>query len=154
MQIKNPSLLFITTFILFCVGCNNSDKPKTSENKDPLHAESTKTDSGKNDELVKAPDFADPELKLYYGAYTDYMNRLVNAIQNNDEAATMKLFNEEGIKYKNRSEMDKKATAADEPTFTAWLLKSLNSQKIIVQSGYYKKFNEEYNKKVQEKFKE
>ena len=56
----------------------------------------------------------------------------------------MKLFKEEGKKFKNKNQIYQKtaSTPEEEQKFTTWLVQSLPYQKEIVQCDFYKKFNE------------
>ncbi len=156
MKIRNLSFLFFVTFTLLLAGCNDSKQSKTQTTKEATEND-VKTDkqtSADNNPDITAPDFADPVLREYYASYTAYLNKVVAAIRNKDEATTMKLFSEEGKKLNNRNEMDQKAKSAEEQKFTTWLLQTVDNYKEIVQSPYFKKFNDEYYKKVKEDFKE
>jgi hypothetical protein len=152
MKIRIPGFLLVPLFIILFAGCNDSKQSNTDAKENPSQGD-LKTDkqASANDISLQAPDFADPELKRYYGVYTGYLKKVVIAIRNKDEAGTMKLFLEEGKQFDNRNEMDQKAKTEDEQKFTTWLLQSMPIQTEIIRSDYYKKFNEEYYKKVKEK---
>lgn len=155
----------MTKGIHFCFGllllvvvtpaCSDNKETK-SENKTTSPAvdpAGEKEVTGGNTTEIEAPDFINTELKEYYSRYTAYIKKVVTAIQNNDEAATMKLFSEEGKQFNNLSEMEEKARAEEEGKFTKWLMTTIPHQTIIAKSEYYKKFNEAYYKEVKEDFK-
>ncbi len=96
---------------------------------------------------------ADPALKKYYESNTTYIKKVLTAIRNKDEAATMKLLAEEEFKNKKEMETEARSTPEEEQKFIGWLMLSAPYQTEIVQSEYYKKYNEEYYKNVKEKFK-
>ncbi len=147
-------LIFLSASLF--LGCSDN-----KETKKEAKGTTTESDTKPGKEVstgdnvsIEAPDFADPELKRYYSVYTDYLTRVVTAIRNKDEAGTMKLFREEGKKFDNKNEMDKKAQTQEEQKFNTWLMKTfVPYNKEIVQSEYFKKYNEEYYKKVKEDFK-
>lgn len=152
MKTIRPHFFLLVSFSFLLAGCNDSKQTKT-ESKEGQSATDQKpgndvpaaTGSG-----LTAPDFADPEVKQYYAAYTAYLNKVIASIQNKDEAGTIKLFSEEGKLFNDNNEMEKKARENEEQKFTAWIMQALPYQKIIVESEYYKKFNEDYYKKVKE----
>lgn len=145
-------LRFFLFAILF-IGCKDS-KQKNTEEKVNLSQNDLETDKQNID--LKAPDLTDPTLKKYYNDYTAYIKKTVTTIRNKDDAGAMKLFKEEGNQFDNSSAMEQKAraTPGEEQKFTTWFMQSVPLLQEIVRSDYYKKFNEEYYKKIQEKVKE
>jgi len=137
---------------VFILSCNESN-PVNLEGKQTPVAGETKT-SAKNIADLQAPDLTDPGLKKYFGAYNEYLKKVVVSIRNKDEAATMKIFREEGKQWDNKNEMEEKARAnsTEEQKYTSWLRETIPYQSEIAQSEYYKKYNEEYYKKVKEDF--
>lgn len=151
MQLKSNLMVALGATSLMTLSCSN-DKQVKSENKQVTEANQQTTPiSSTATEGLQPPAFSDPELNKYYTGYTAYMNKVVTAIRNKDEEVTMALFNSEGKNYFNMYEMEKKAKIADEQKFNDWLMTAYPYQKEIVQSAYYKKFNEEYYKNVKEK---
>ncbi len=141
--------LFIILITIFFAGCNGQTK---TEEKN--QSQSDKQTTANNSIDLQAPDLADPSLKKYFENYTAYIKKVVTSVRNKDEAETMKLFREN--EFKNKNEMEQKAastTPEEEQKFTAWLIQSAPYQTEIIQSEYYKKYNEEYYKNVKEKFK-
>lgn len=149
MKINHSVFLSMVFFTVLLGGCTDNKESKT-ETKDSQPQKEVTTDTQPSD--LQAPDLADPVLKEYYFSYTTYLNNVVAAIRDKDETRAMKLFTEEGKKFNNNNEMDKKAQEAEAQIFNTWLMQSMKYQKEIVQSDYYKKFNEEYYKKVKENF--
>lgn len=145
---------FAVILLVFLATACSDNKESKSEKKETSGADTggEKEVAGGSSKEIEAPDFKNPELKQYYALYTAYLIKVVTAIQNNDEAATMKLFTEEGKQFSNRDEMETKARADDEGKFRTWLVSTMPHQAIIVKSDYYKKFNEAYYKKVKEDF--
>ena len=140
-------------FMLLLAACsNNKEESKQTKAEQTTAADQPVTTAPAATGSLQAPDFTDPELKLYYSRYTDYINKVVTAVRNKDEAGAMTLFREEGKLFNNSTEMEKKAKLADEGKFNAWLMQSISLQQEVVQSDFYKKFNEEYYKKVKEDF--
>jgi len=150
MKIKTPNL-FIILFTIFFAGCNG--QTKTEEKNQPQN--NTQPAASYNNIELQAPDFSDATLNKYYSDYTTYIKKVVALIHDKDEAGTMKLFRDEGKQFDNQMKWEQKArsTPEKEQKFTTWLMQSLPYQKEIIQSEYYKKFNEEYYKNVKEKFK-
>ncbi len=147
-------LILVVAGLLF-TNCSNNKETKTSgtAGNDTTGTKPGHTVPTGSAADLEAPNFADPALQQYFASYTDYIKKVVGAIQNKDEAATMKLFTDEGKQFNNKNEMEQKARAADEQKFTTWLLQTAPYQRIIVESDYYKKWNEEYYKNVKEQFK-
>jgi hypothetical protein len=153
MKIKTFCLSTIVFITLFFAGCNDNKQTKTEKELSQTDDKAAKKDAANNNIQINAPDFADPELKLYFNDYTNYLKKVLTAINNQDESGSIKLFTEEGRKFDNRNEMEQKAQAQEKEKFNTWLMQTIPYQKIIVQSDYYKKFSEEYYKKVKEDFK-
>ncbi len=100
-------------------------------------------------QTIQVPDFADPQVKQFYQSYTDYTIKVVKAIRQKDEAATMQLFRTEGRQYGNKMhEMENKVRSnpAEEKKWEPYIMKMFPYQKEIVQSAYYKKFTQPGNK--------
>ena len=157
MKKKIYNFLFILLFTILFAGCNDS-KQTNSEAKEKPSQSDLKTDKqpAANKEIdLQAPDLANPELKKYYSDFTDYIKKVVTSIRNKDEAGTMKLFREEGTQFDNSSTMEAKVRTSpeEEQKFTTWFIQSIPLSQEIVRSDYYKKFNDEYYKKVKEKVK-
>lgn len=153
MKKRNFCFLSLVFLTLLVAGCNDSKtKPGMKEEKVTEEVKTDKDVPVHNSSNLEAPNFTNTELKQYYSTYTAYINKVVTAIQNKDEVTTMKIFNEEGKQFNNLNEMEKKARSEDEQEFAAWLMHAMPYQKIIIESEYYKKFNEAYYKKVKEKF--
>ena len=158
MKITGYNFLFILLFAILFIGCKDSKQTNTEAKENPAQSD-LKTDkqaSVNNKIHLQAPDLTDPELKKYYSDFTAYIKKAVTSIRNKDEARTMKLFREEGIQFDNSSTMEAKVrmTPEEEQKFTTWLMQSFPLQKEIIQSDYYKKYTEEYNKNVKKKFEE
>ncbi|MEO5948452.1 MAG: hypothetical protein ABIP79_16665 [Chitinophagaceae bacterium] len=149
MKIKHILFLSVVFFTVLFAGCTDNNQSKT-ETKESQPQKEVTTDTRTSD--LQAPDLADPVLKEYYSSYTTYLNNVIAAIRDKDETRAMKLFSEEGKKFNDNNNMEKKAQAADAQKFNTWLMQSMKYQSEIVQSDYYKKFNEEYYKKVKENF--
>ncbi len=140
---------FIILFTICFAGCNA--QTKTKEKNQPQSDKTTSTTSNID---LQAPDLADPALKKYFQSYTAYLKNVLTGIRNKDEAGTMKLLG--GKEFKNKNEMEQKATSStleEKQKFNTWLMQSAPYQMEIVQSAYYKKYNEEYYKNVKEEFK-
>lgn len=139
----------LITFLI--ASCNNS-KQSNAEVK-ANQSENDKKASADNSIEIETPDFIDPAIKQYYSSYTAYLKKVVTAIRNKDDDATMKLFNEEGKQFDNKNEMEEKArsTPEKEQKFTTWLMQSYPYQKEIIESGVYKKFTGDYYKTLNEK---
>jgi len=153
MRISNPNLLALAFAGLLLAGCNNNKETKPTATGEKATTDTKPgTDVAASVTDLVAPQFADPELRQYFALYTAYLKKVVASIQNKDEAGTMKIFTEEGKQFNKINDMEQKAKAADEQVFTTWLMQTIPYQKIIVGSDYYKKWNEEYYKKVKEKF--
>ncbi|MEO6611383.1 MAG: hypothetical protein ABIT05_04595 [Chitinophagaceae bacterium] len=154
MKITKLFFLILAFAGFLFTGCSNNKEPKTTGTAENT-ATGTKTGNtvptGSAADL-EAPDFSDPALKQYFALYTNYLKKVIVSIQNKDEAGTMKLFTDEGKQFNNKNEMEEKARAAEEQKFTAWLMQTAPYYRIIVESDYYKKWNEEYYKNVKEKF--
>ncbi len=149
MKINHTFFLLVAFFAVLFAGCTDNKQSKTETTGSQPQKE-VPTDTQPSD--LQAPDLADPKMKEFYSSYTTYLNNVVAAIRNKDEARAMKLFSEEGNKFNNKNEMDKKAQASEEQKFNTWLMQSIKPHTEIIQSEYYKKFNEEYYKKVKENF--
>ena len=101
---------------------------------------------------IKVPDYADPEIKQFYQSYIAYTKKVLVAIRKKDEAAVMKLFKEEGNQFDVKAqEMEKRVRTnpTEEQKWKTYIMQIYPYQKEIIQSAYYKKFNEEYYKKKQ-----
>jgi hypothetical protein len=147
MKIGISAFLFTVLFNILFVACNNS-KETNAEAKETQPQSDLKTYtqvSANNNIDLQTPDFADPKIKQYYTHYTAYLKKVVTSIRNKDEAGAMKLFREEGKQFEDQMKWEKKArsTPEEEQKFTTWLMQSFPYQKEIIQSDYYKKFNED-----------
>ena len=157
MKIRIRFFSFVLLFTILFAGCNDSKQTNTEAKENPPQSD-LKTDkqaSANNNIDLQAPDLTDPELKKYFSDYTAYLKKVVTSIRNKDEAGTMKIFREEGNQFDNSSTMEAKVrtTPEEEQKFTTWFMQSIPLLQEIVRSDYYKKFNEEYYKKVKEKVK-
>ena len=110
-----------------------------------VNAAFTQDKSSQPVQPVSVPDFADPQVKQFYNSYTDYTIKVLKAIRQKDEAATMELFRTEGGQYGNKmQEMENKVRSnpAEEEKWKPYIMKMFPYQKEIVQSAYYKKFTQ------------
>ena len=119
-----------------------------------LFSQNTKTTKTNSQDIqnIKVPDYADPEIKQFYQSYISYTNKVLVAIRKKDEAAVMKLFKEEGNQFDVKAqEMEKRVRTnpTEEQKWKTYIMQIYPYQKEIIQSVYYKKFNEEYYKKKQ-----
>ena len=133
-------------------------KPASSETIEVVEKDKADRKPSVNANLEsEVPDFSAPAAKQYYGGFIAYLKKVVTTIRNKDEAGVMKLFREEGSQWDNdRDKMEAlaKSTPADEQKFNTWYLQSVVPLlHEVVRSDYYRKYNEEYNKKAREDFK-
>ena len=154
MKAKISFHTIIPLCTLIILACNNGNETNAQTEKTAISKEAKKDKRvSENSHIdIQAPDFADPQIKKYYSNYTAYLKKVVTAIRNQDEAGTMKIFREEGKQFDNRNEMDQKAKTEEEQKFTTWLMQSYPYQTEIIKSDYYKKYTEEYYKKVKGDF--
>ncbi|MEP6677467.1 MAG: hypothetical protein ABJA78_20060 [Ferruginibacter sp.] len=147
---KNIVFYLLISFCSFTlVSCNN-DKATVDLTKTSIRDTTKKESPASNTSIeLQAPDFTDAALTKYFSSYTAYLKKVVTAIRNRDEATTMKLFAEEGKQFNNRNKMEQKArsTTEEEQKFTIWLMQSMPYQTEIINSDYYKKYNEKYYKR-------
>lgn len=150
MKKKIFNLLFFVFTTLLFGRCN--DRKQTNAAAKENQSQNDKTISTKDNIDLQVPDFTDPEVKKYYESYTAYIKEVVLLIRNKDEAATLKLLNDKGKQFGYNIKWEEKArsTPEEEQKFSAWLMQSMPYQKEIIQSEYFKKFNEEHYKKTKD----
>jgi hypothetical protein len=89
---------------------------------------------------IAAPDLADVQMKQYFGDFTAFLKKVIPAIRNKDEAATMKMLTAIGNKFDNLNEIEKKAQSRGEQTYNNWFMKIVPYQKELILSDYFSKF--------------
>ncbi len=155
---KTKILVALPAFLLAFSFTNCSDhKTVITESTENVQKDKTENPATTVDMQPSVPDFSDRAAKQYYTGYIAYLTKVVTSIRNKDEAGTMKIFREEGNQWdKDKEEMEAKvkSTPEEEQKFNAWFLQSVVPLlQETVRSDYFKKYNEEYHKKVRENFK-
>ena len=91
---------------------------------------------------INVPDFADPEVKAFYQAYSDHLIKCIQAIHEKNESKVTALFKDPGEKLVNREKILVKELFKDpveKQKYLAFAEQAYPYVKEVQQSTYYKK---------------
>lgn len=91
---------------------------------------------------IKVPDFADPEVKAFYQAYSDHLLRCIVAMRAKNESEVIALFKDPGERLVNREKVLSKEIFKDpveKPKYLAFAQQVYPYVKEVKESVYYKK---------------
>ena len=107
-------------------------------------AQNTASDktSSKSAISIKVPDFADPEIKTFYQAYSDHLIKCILAIREKNEAKVAALFKNPGEQLVSREKILAKEVVkndAEKQKYMLWAAQVYPYIKELERSVYYQK---------------
>ena len=91
---------------------------------------------------INVPDFADPEVKAFYQAYSDHLIKCIQAIHEKNESKVTSLFKDPGERLVNREKILVKELFKDpveKQKYLAFAEQAYPYVKEVQESAYYKK---------------
>lgn len=102
----------------------------------------TTNKSSQNVGSINVPDFADPQVKIFYLAYADHLIKCIHAIREKNETKVTALFKDPGEKLVNREKILAKEVAknpVEKQKYIAFANQAYPYIKEVQRSVYYQK---------------